>query len=270
MTRSPTRARRSVWTVVVPVITAIAGLLFATSAVTARGTDLRGADVGLPALIRDQASAVDRGTRANAALREEVRAMEAALPESAELARLRREQAELEKAGGMTAVAGPAVRVSLDDAGLTADSLPEGVSVDDVVVHQQDVQAVVNALWVAGAEAMTIQDQRVISTSAVRCVGNTLILGGRVYSPPFVITAIGDTRALQAGLDADPAVALYRSYVDRLGLGYQVEHLDVEFGGYTGTVDLDHARPARSATTTPPRGRRVPRPPPAAPLRPPA
>ena len=67
--------------------------------------------------------------------------------------------------------------------------MPAGADPDDYVIHQQDVQSVVNALWAGGAEAMMLQDQRVISTSAVRCVGNTLILQGRVYSPPYVITA---------------------------------------------------------------------------------
>ena len=81
----------------------------------------------------------------------------------------------------------------------------------------------VNALWAGGAEAMMLQDQRVISTSAVRCVGNTLILQGRVYSPPYVITAIGDVQGMRAALDADPAVTIYRQYVDALGLGYDVE-----------------------------------------------
>ena len=69
--------------------------------------------------------------------------------------------------------------MTLDDAPRRA-SLPGTAKPDDLVVHQQDVQAVVNALWHGGAEAMHAQDQRVISTSAVRCVGNTLILQGRV------------------------------------------------------------------------------------------
>ena len=150
--------------------------------------------------------------------------------------------------------------MSLDDAGLDAASLPEGVSVDDVVVHQQDVQAVVNALWAAGAEAMTIQDQRVISTSAVRCVGNTLILRGRVYSPPFVVTAIGDQDALLAGLEKDPDVAVYREYVDRLGLGYHVERLQATFGPASGTIRPVHARLVSTGTTADPSTPETPRP----------
>lgn len=91
---------------------------------------------------------------------------------------------------------------------------------DDLVVHQQDISAVLNAVWSAGAEAVQMQDQRITAESAPRCVGNTLLLGGRTYSPPYVITAIGDPAAMQAALAAAPLVTLYKQYVIRFGLGY--------------------------------------------------
>ena len=123
--------------------------------------------------------------------------------------------------------------------------LPEGTSPDDLVVHQQDVQAVVNALWAGGAEAMQIMDQRVISTSAVRCVGNTLILQGRVYSPPYEITAIGDPDRLYEALDAAPRGATYRYYVDTYGLVYETRAAaQTTLPGYDGSLELMHARVA--------------------------
>ena len=120
---------------------------------------------------------------------------------------------------------GPALTVSLDDAPhpQPGETLPGNPSADDLVVHQQDVQAVVNALWAGGAEAMTIMGQRVLSTTAVRCVGNTLLLHGRVYSPPFVVTAIGDQAAMRSALDASPDVTVYQQYVAAYKLGYDVE-----------------------------------------------
>ncbi len=93
---------------------------------------------------------------------------------------------------------GPAVRVTLTDA--PVDFAPPGVNGDLLVVHEQDIQQVVNALWAAGAEAMTIQGQRVISTTAVKCVGNTVVLHGVPYAPPYVITSIGDIQRLEQGL----------------------------------------------------------------------
>jgi uncharacterized protein YlxW (UPF0749 family) len=70
---------------------------------------------------------------------------------------------------------------------------------------------------------MTLMGRRVTARTAVRCVGNTLLLEGDVYSPPFVVAALGDPARLTAALDADPGVVLYREYVDAYDLGYHVE-----------------------------------------------
>jgi uncharacterized protein YlxW (UPF0749 family) len=120
--------------------------------------------------------------------------------------------------------------------------MPQGATADDLVVHQQDVQAVVNALWAGGAEAMTIMGVRVISTSAVRCVGNTLLLQGRVFSPPFVITAIGNTSGMQHALDASRAVGIYRQAAAAYGLGYRAyQQTDVHLPAYDGSTALQYA-----------------------------
>ena len=81
-----------------------------------------------------------------------------------------------------------------------------------------------NALWAGGAEAMSIAGQRVIATSAVRCVGNTLLLNGEVFSPPFRVVAIGPSSTMQKELDASPGVTLFKQAAEFYGLGYTVEH----------------------------------------------
>ncbi|MCW2606261.1 MAG: hypothetical protein JWO60_954, partial [Frankiales bacterium] len=145
--------------------------------------------------------------------------------------------AALEQAAGLTPVQGPSVTVRLDDA-KREDAPPDAVP-DVLVVHQQDVQAVGNALWAGGAEAMTLMGQRVVSTSAVRCVGNTLILHGRVYSPPFVVTAVGEQAALRRALDLAPGVQLFLEYVDRFGLGYAVTTAPrTRLPAYDGPLEL--------------------------------
>ena len=70
-----------------------------------------------------------------------------------------------------------------------------------------------------------LMDQRVISTSAVRCVGNTLLLQGRVYSPPYRITAIGNLQGMRTALDNSAAVQIYREFVNVFQLGYDVKDL---------------------------------------------
>ena len=142
---------------------------------------------------------------------------------------------------------GPGVVVTLDDAQRDpGTALPAGVTPDDLVVHQQDLQAVVNALWAGGAQGVEVMDQRLVSTSAVRCVGNTLILHGRVYSPPFTVSAVGDVDGLDAALlDASPALVTYRQWVDAVGLGYQVStRASLDLPAYAGDLDLVHAQAA--------------------------
>ncbi len=138
-------------------------------------------------------------------------------------------------------VAGPGLTVQLTDA--PADSLRQaGVRPDDLLVHQQDLQVVINALWAGGAEAMSLQGQRVISTTAFRCVGNVLSLHGRLYSPPYVIRAIGDPKKLRASLYASPQIQVYLQYVDAVGLGWSVNSSTaLTLPAYEGTTDLQYA-----------------------------
>ncbi len=234
------------WAICVPVVTAVAGLLFATSAVSARGSDLRSGGVeALPDLIVGRTRVVAGKAEQASTLRQEVERLGADSARSDPVVAQARARADrVEAAAGAEAVTGPALRVALSDA-RTGGRIPDGYTVDDVVVHQQDVQAVVNALWAGGAEAMTIQDQRVVATSAVRCVGNTLILQGRVYAPPYVITAIGDPATLRARLDNDHAVSLYREYVERVGLGYAVsEPGEVTMPAFSGEIRPRFAKAA--------------------------
>jgi uncharacterized protein YlxW (UPF0749 family) len=239
---------RAVWRLAAPVAFAAAGVLFATSAGVARGGDLRGGsrtDI-TEVILAEERRADEVATRVDRLRAEIEAATEAAGATDRRVAAEQERSRALELSAGTTPVRGPGVRVVLADAPRSADRvLPEDASPDDLVVHQQDVQAVVNALWTGGAEAMQIMDQRVITTSAVRCVGNTLILQGRVYSPPFEITAVGDPARLREALEVSEGVALYRYYADTYGLVYETEDLtDVRLPGYDGSLDLLHAEPA--------------------------
>ncbi|MGE9809233.1 MULTISPECIES: DUF881 domain-containing protein [unclassified Janibacter] len=238
-------ARPTGWSLLVPVVAALAGLLFSTSGQTARGTDLRSEGTDLPGLIRAETLDNEKRNGELALIQQDVDTLSAATTGNATTNKLTEQAEALAADAGTRAVTGPTVTVSLDDAPLTAAEVPDGFTVDDIVVHQQDVQAVVNALWKGGAEAMMLMDQRVISTSAVRCVGNTLILQGRVYSPPFTIKAVGDPAQLKAALEKDRAVGIYRQYVNLVGLGYEVsEDPEETLPAYEGSTRLQHAAPA--------------------------
>lgn len=126
-------------------------------------------------------------------------------------------------------VEGPGLVVTLDDSPLwenMIDTNGSSANINDYVVHQQDVEAVVNALWAGGAESMKIMDQRVLFNSAVRCSGNVLLLQGKKYSPPFKISAIGPVGGMKKALDDSKEVSIYRQYVSAFGLGWQVDEKD--------------------------------------------
>ena len=232
-----------------PLTTGVAGLLLATSAVTAHGTDLRASrSLDVSQLIQRQQRTLAGLTRDERALRARISAATALAAVGNRHVRAARDAADrLLSAAGLTAVRGPAVTVALDDASHADQQrdLAAGARPDDLVIHQQDVQGVVNALWAGGAEAMTIMGRRVVATTAVRCVGNTLLLHGQVFSPPFVVTAIGDQRRLRRALDADPAVQVFQQYVAAYGLRYHLSmHDSVTLPAYAGPLEFTHARAA--------------------------
>jgi uncharacterized protein YlxW (UPF0749 family) len=245
------------------VVLVVAGLLFVVSATTARGTQLRSERGDAVAFLRSEQARYAAKLEKLAALQREVDERTRAEAGGSGAVRDLKAQADaLAPMAGLAPVRGQALTVVLDDAPRGA-TLPGSAKPDDLVVHQQDVQAVVNALWHGGAEAMMLMDQRVISTSAVRCVGNTLLLQGRVYSPPYRITAIGSVARMRQALDAAPGVQLYREFVRVVRLGYEVRDLgEITMPAFTGSVDLRHATPAPvpSASGSPPPSAGTPRP----------
>ncbi|MFI1164919.1 DUF881 domain-containing protein [Streptomyces sp. NPDC020801] len=228
---------------------ALAGLIFFTSFNTAKGTNIR-TDTSLlklSDLIQERSRKNKELDESNATLRDDVESL-AERDDGSSKARDEK-LSGLESNAGTQQLRGRAVTVTLNDAPPNATAKLPGYpepQPDYLVIHQQDLQAVVNALWNGGAQGIKVMDQRLISTSAVRCVGNTLILQGRVYSPPYKITAVGDPEKLQKALADSPAIQNYMVYVNVYGLGWKVtEDGTVTLPGYSGTVDLHYAKPVK-------------------------
>jgi uncharacterized protein YlxW (UPF0749 family) len=92
---------------------------------------------------------------------------------------------------------------------------------------------------------MTVQGQRVISTTGIKCVGNTVVLHDQSYAPPYVITAVGDVGRLLGALDASDYIAGYKTYVEAHNLGYSVTTEDeVTLPAYDLTSELRYAVPS--------------------------
>lgn len=227
----------------VPVVCLLAGVGFAASVRAARGTDLRPQSNGnLAGLVQAAERDVHTQEQDVATLQRQVAAAAAvAGTGDSAVSRAQAQISPLQLAAGLQAMHGPGVEVVLND----APAPIVGVDPNQLVVHQSDLQGVVNALWAGGAEAMTVAGQRVIATSAVRCVGNTLLLNGDVYSPPFRVVAIGPSPQMQKELDASPAVNLFKQAAEFYGLGYTVDdQTDVNVPAYAGPIGLSYARAA--------------------------
>jgi uncharacterized protein YlxW (UPF0749 family) len=240
------------WHAAATLVFLVAGALFATTALNAKGLDLRAASItDLPGVVRQERQRSDELQAKVAALNKEIDRLSHQVDDTS-VTRLQREVDALRGPAGLAPVSGPGLTVVLDDAPKSQidKATQDGdVSVDELVVHQQDIQAVVNALWAGGAEAMTIQDQRVVSTTGIKCVGNTVVLHGRTYSPPYRISAIGDPVALQASLDASDYIDAYLTVVASHDLGYEVlPSTRLEIPAYEGSSTLKYAKALPSSS----------------------
>ncbi|MFE6036342.1 DUF881 domain-containing protein [Streptomyces sp. NPDC056452] len=225
---------------------ALAGLIFVTSANTAKGTDIRtdSSLLKLSDLIQQRSEHNAELDESTASVRADIDAL--AQRDDGSTRAQDAKLAALERAAGTKKLTGAAIGVTLNDAPPNATANPgyPEPQPNDLVIHQQDLQAVVNALWEGGARGIQVMDQRLISTSAVRCVGNTLILQGRVYSPPYKVTAVGDQDKLKQALNDSAAIQNYQLYVKAYGLGWKVDEYDrTTLPGYSGTIDLHYAQP---------------------------
>ncbi|NED95441.1 DUF881 domain-containing protein [Phytoactinopolyspora alkaliphila] len=216
-------ARGRGWKVAAPLVLALCGMLLVISAKTSGGTDLRGSDLlGMPDLVR----AEERRVQELAAQVEDLKADVDSLTSSRgdhETKGIQEEIESLRPSVGMTPVEGQGLTVTLDDAPRPGQDLAPNTHIEDYIVHQQDLEGVMNALWAGGAEAMMVMDQRIGAGSTVRCVGSVLLLEGRKYSPPYQISAIGDAEAMQAALNTSESVQWYRAAAEEIGLGYELE-----------------------------------------------
>ena len=239
---------RSAWRFGVPLVCLLAGVLLAATHGVSGGDEIRRSDAPrMVDLVREAQQSVDRLSTQRDSSATAIDTHHGGSPSAdAALGAITDRATRLATNAGLDPIRGPGLVVTLDDAQRDAEGrFPRDASPDDLVVHQQDIQAVLNALWSTGAEGIQMQDQRIIGTSAPRCVGNTLLLNGRTYSPPYVITAIGDAAAMQAALAAAPQVTLYKQYVVRFGLGYtEVPSTDLELVGHTEPVRMRFAKPA--------------------------
>ena len=149
---------------------------------------------------------------------------------------LRAEVDQLEITAGLTDVEGPGVTVILEDsssANLTGDEA-------DYLIHDSDLLSVINELRSAGAEAISLNGERILATSEVRCTGAVVTVNGRRYAAPYIIFAIGDPDTLYSALTMRSGVV---DVLSQRGISVKVTASDLLLiPKYNGSIDYQYAR----------------------------
>ncbi|WP_336026395.1 DUF881 domain-containing protein [Geodermatophilus sp. FMUSA9-8] len=142
-----------------------------------------------------------------------------------------------ELAAGLDAVSGPGLVVTLANAEPDADADPVGGSATEDErgrVQDGDLQLVVNALWAAGAEAVSINGQRLGPTTAIRFAGEAVLVDFRPVTNPYLVSAIGDPDELRPRFLGSPEVNALAVISESFGLRFefaQEDELSVPAGG---------------------------------------
>lgn len=134
-----------------------------------------------------------------------------------ELVKTRR---HLQLINGFTDVKGKGVTVTLNDAPARTEAYPS-----ELVIHDSDIITILNELRAAGAQAIAINDERIIATSKQLCAGPTILINKNRYPAPYTIKAIGDPDALYAALEQSEVVFIMRIYNIRVDIRKEEEIL---------------------------------------------
>jgi uncharacterized protein YlxW (UPF0749 family) len=246
---SPRRRRWSLWRAGTPVVVLLCGSLFVVSAVNSHGTDLRpGRYSDLASLAGSERASYQRLEKQVTDLRKQVTTLTNAVPDR-DVRKAQARADRLKASAGLTPVTGPGVSITLSDA--PTELIDKTTrNPNDMVVHQQDIQAVVNALWQGGARAVTIEGQRVITTTGIKCSGSTVQLHGVPYPQPYVIRAVGDQASLLTAISQSRYLQIYQAQAadPTIGVGWKLQADDeVRAPAYKGLLDLNFAKPLSSS-----------------------
>ena len=145
-----------------------------------------------------------------------------------------------ENLAGLTDVYGPGITVTLSDAKKTDPTVPP----EYFIIHDSDVRSLVNELLSAGAEAIAINGERVVSTTAIRCVGPVIIVNNSRSGTPFVIEAIGDSATLENAINMTGGVL---SELRNWNIGVQIQKSNrIDMKAYSGSVTFKYVTTAKN------------------------
>lgn len=149
-----------------------------------------------------------------------------------------RELNTVKMGAGLVPVQGPGIVVTIDD---SKRPTKPGENPNLYLIHDDDILKVINELWAAGAEAVSINEQRLIASSEIRCAGPTLSVNNTRYSPPYEIRAVGEPQTLENSLRMRGGVMENLQF---WGIQVSVKRQeDVKVPGFKGVFRFQYAKP---------------------------
>lgn len=136
---------------------------------------------------------------------------------------------------GLTTVEGKGIELIVkDDPTVTSETIGVFEDISDHIVHDGDLRRIVNELKNAGAEAISINGQRIVTTTAITCIGNVIKINDEKVSSPFVIKAIGFPESLESALNRAGG---FLDYLNDYGIITSIKKVDnVTIPKYTGVI----------------------------------
>jgi len=148
---------------------------------------------------------------------------------------------DLKARAGLTAVTGDGVLIALDDAKQTTVNAKD---VDKSICHATDLTDIVNTAWRGGAQAVAINNERIVGTSSVYCVGSTIMVNGTLMSPPFQIVVIGRQDQLLGAFEDPAQLRDIKQRSEVHGLGFRVSRAtQLRAPEYSGALNVRAAQP---------------------------
>lgn len=145
---------------------------------------------------------------------------------------------------GLRSVRGPGIRLTLGDSAV--ENLPPNADLNNYILHDYDIRDVVNLLWASNAEAVAVNEERVVGTTAIYCVGNTIMVNDTRLSPPYEIKAIGDANKLDATLADAASLAELKARAKVYGLQYRAaQQAELTVPAFQGSFAIRYAGPAK-------------------------
>lgn len=143
-------------------------------------------------------------------------------------------------AAGLVAMAGPGMVIQLSDSSVP---IPPGSNERDYTVSGQDVQSVVEELWLAGAEGIAVNGERVTVATAVVDIGGSVLVNSAYLAPPYQVSAIGPPDMFDRLTRSQGFVDFIRARSETFGIGVGYAVADsVDLPAYAGSVNLRYGR----------------------------